>query len=347
MKISFATKWLVPWNGTCQICVRLAEGLLNQGHEVSIVTNDGETETDWFSSEIDVVTKPRRPIQGYRIIKSHLQEFEPDIIHSHDNLGFYFESFSIPHVVTSHSNWPRSWFLSAEHFVEGFALELPHDVLLRAATEAVAVSDYSQQQLQKRRIDSSRVYNGVKIPELDSEPSHQASDSPSFLFVGRVGPRKAKYLPDIWRKIRSEDESATLKIIGYPADDSLSSELKDSQGVSFLGNVDSLCKYYSEADTLLFPSRAEACPLTVLEAQSYGCPVVAFDICSHQELINADATGAVVPAYETDEFATEALRWASGQTKHTTEACRDWIADNYSNEQMIQDYIELYRELLA
>lgn len=344
MKVTFSTKWLVPWNGTCQVCVRIAEGLVDEGHKVSIITNEGNTKTDWFTSDIEVVQKPRRPIKGYKIIRDHLTEFEPDILHSHDNLGYYFEPFSIPHVVTSHSNWPRSWFLSKKHFLEGFALEIPHDILLRAATQPVAVSDYSRRQLEKRRIKPDQIYNGVKVPDIDETVTEDGTKN--LLFVGRVGPRKGKYLPEIWDKIQERGTNIELDIIGYPADDSLSKQLEAANDVEFHGSVESLSPYYEKADALLFPSRAEACPLTVLEAQAYGTPVIAFDICSHNELINTGHTGSVAPAYDTHKFASEALNWVSKDRSETISVCRQWILDNYSNQNMIEEYIELYERIV-
>jgi glycosyltransferase involved in cell wall biosynthesis len=229
--------------------------------------------------------------------------------------------------------------------LEGIALELPHDLLLRLSTKSIAVSEYSRQQLLKRRIDAEKIYNGVKPPKLEI-PTTRNDEGRRFLFVGRIGPRKGKYLPKIWGEIQELDSKAKLDIIGHPASDKLSTKLRETDGVEFHGSVDSISPYYKRSDALLFPSRAEACPLTVLEAQSFGCPVVAFDLCSHDELIDDGSTGSVVPAYDTTAFANKAICWASENRSDVVPTCRQWISENYSNNSMIQQYIRVYENIL-
>ncbi|WP_162265539.1 glycosyltransferase [Haloprofundus marisrubri] len=336
------TKWLVPWNGTCQVCVRVAEGLVERGHAVSIITNESDTKTNWIDDNINIVTKPRKPIEGYKIIKEHISNFGPDILHSHDNMGYYFELFSIPHVVTSHSNWPRSWFLSKKHIIEGVGLEIPHDILMRMSDKVVSVSNYSKSQLRKRGIESSRVYNGI----TDKVNDREYNDGVNALFVGRIGPRKGKHLPEIWKSVTEQSNNCNLDVIGYPADKGLVKELKNIQGVTIHGSVDSIKPFYQSSDVLLFPSRAEACPLTVLEAQQNGCPVIAFDICSHRELIDTGSTGSVIPAYETTKFAQEALSWAKTHNSEVSSACESWISNKFSNEMMIDEYVNIYLSML-
>ena len=64
----------------------------------------------------------------------------------------------------------------------------------------------------------------------------------------------------------------------------LSKELKLNDQVSFMGWVSSE-KIWPEIDVLLMPSFHEGAPNSVLEAMSYGVPVIASDIPEHREIL--------------------------------------------------------------
>ena len=64
-----------------------------------------------------------------------------------------------------------------------------------------------------------------------------------------------------------------------------------------------LVRLYAAADVLLVPSRVDNMPLTAMEAQSCGCPVVAFDIGGLPDIVLGDITGLLVPAFDIEVLA--------------------------------------------
>ena len=54
---------------------------------------------------------------------------------------------------------------------------------------------------------------------------------------------------------------------------------------------EALAELYSNAAAFVLPSKLEGLPLTLLEAASYGAPVVASDIPPHLEIVSEDAPG--------------------------------------------------------
>jgi glycosyltransferase involved in cell wall biosynthesis len=141
-----------------------------------------------------------------------------------------------------------------------------------------------------------------------------------LLFVGRLVPEKA---PDLLiRAFRRLPGDVRLVIAGgssftddYVAD--LEREAAGDPRVVLAGYVfgDDLDELYSNAAAFVLPSYLEGLPLTLLEAASYGTPVVASDIPPNLEVVGADAPGhRLFPAG--DEAAlTEALRRAMAETK--------------------------------
>lgn len=52
--------------------------------------------------------------------------------------------------------------------------------------------------------------------------------------------------------------------------------------------------FFTKIDLLIFPSRFEGMPITILEAGAYGAPVLASDVCGNKDLIIDNKTGFLV-----------------------------------------------------
>jgi glycosyltransferase involved in cell wall biosynthesis len=116
------------------------------------------------------------------------------------------------------------------------------------------------------------------------------------LFVGRLVPEKA---PDLLLRAFSAIEGDTKLVVAggssftdeYVRD--LRSQAASDPRVILAGYVygDVLEELYSNAAVFVLPSLLEGLPLTLLEAASYGIPVVASDIPPHVEIVGSDGPG--------------------------------------------------------
>lgn len=86
----------------------------------------------------------------------------------------------------------------------------------------------------------------------------------------------------------------------------------DADWAHFLGTRADVPAVLALADVVVLPSRAEAMPLTVLEAQAVGVPVVACDVGDVRAVLDATGGGLAVPAGDGPAF---------------TAACRRVLAD--------------------
>lgn len=117
------------------------------------------------------------------------------------------------------------------------------------------------------------------------------------IYVGRLAAEKgADRLPAIAEGLAGI--GATLTVVGLPGDaegDSAARELSSASNVHMLGWVDpsEVRQLLERAKVLILPSRWEALPMSVLEAMTAGCVVVAGDIESVGVLL-ADGRGVVV-----------------------------------------------------
>lgn len=129
------------------------------------------------------------------------------------------------------------------------------------------------------------------------------------LFVARF--QKYQKGIDLLEKIVAEvikrNKRIVFHLVGSGGDGegivrSLASRYKNN--VKWLGFLDlkRLDREYADAGALAFPSRFEGFPLTVLEAQSHGLPVVAFDVKGSKEIITSGAQGSLIEPFDIDDF---------------------------------------------
>jgi glycosyltransferase involved in cell wall biosynthesis len=134
-----------------------------------------------------------------------------------------------------------------------------------------------------------------------------------LLFVGRIVPEKA---PDLLlRAFRHVDTDRRLVIAGGSShtDEYLRSVRSLAAGdprALLTGYVygSLLEELYANASAFVLPSTLEGLPLTLLEAASYGTPVVVSDIPPHREVVGGDAPGHRIVPMGDERALTASLR---------------------------------------
>lgn len=94
-------------------------------------------------------------------------------------------------------------------------------------------------------------------------------------------------------------------------------------------------------DILLNASDSEGIPVSVMEAMSYGVPVVAPDVGGVSEIVSAE-NGVLLPNSPTPEAITDALVKMSDLSKEWSfrKTARAFVEDNYSAEKNFARFIE-------
>ena len=105
------------------------------------------------------------------------------------------------------------------------------------------------------------------------------------VMVARLSPEKQQdHLLKAWPQVLAAVPDAKLDFWGYVNDDfdkTLNKIVKEeaiNSSVTFHGYTDDVNSVYEDAQLLILPSRAEGLPLSLVEAQSHGLPIIANDI---------------------------------------------------------------------
>lgn len=344
MKIALLAPPYLPvpplgYGGTERIVAALADGLVEKGHDVTLFApGDSETRARLvptvpksLGNSGEIKDKPLIPLLSYKKCFDRAKEFE--IIHSHAQyLGLFSAvSSAIPVVHTFHGS-----------FYLGEVPQEKRDVLHAFAKQRF-ISISKNQSLGMPDLNwVATVYNGINLSEFN----YHDKGGDYLLWVGRITPKKGA-LEAI--KV-SKAVGMKLKLAGVvdPIDrEFYTREVEPyvkSGFVEFIGELDRQQKsdLYGRAFATLYPiSWHEPFGLVMAESMATGTPVIATRWGSVPEIVTDGVTGYVVDTVEEMISKVKEI----GTAKRS--ACRQRVEANFTNEKMVEGYINVYKKILV
>lgn len=134
-------------------------------------------------------------------------------------------------------------------------------------------------------------------------------DFKTVLSVGRLTYQKGfDLLLDAWALVCKQNSEWTLKIVGGGEDEQAlknqAKELGIENRVIFVPPTKNIAEHYKTASFYCMSSRFEGLPMVLLEAQSYGLPIVSFDCdTGPAEVIKNQYNGNLVESENTFDLA--------------------------------------------
>ena len=200
--------------------------------------------------------------------------------------------------------------------------------------------------------------NGAEVRAFSDVPASERGerddDACHLLFVSRLIERKGlqdilPQLKEVIEKCNSAGKASatdlTLDIVGdgpYRATlEAMVRELGIADHVKFHGqkSKEQLPHFYSGADIFLFPSRKEGMPNAVLEAMSYGLPIIMTPCQGSEELI--DGNGFVTDALHFGEKIEE-LALDKASRRKMGERSTQLIEEVFSWRNTAREYLKLF-----
>lgn len=189
-------------------------------------------------------------------------------------------------------------------------------------------------------IDTVRIKYGFKSHEL------------IILYVGRLEPVKGiDYLLKAIFRVFNKFDNVKLLIVG---DGSLRYKVqkasqKSGGKIIFMGYRKDIPEIINIADVVVLPSLSEGLPLTVLEAQACGKPVIATRVgCVPDAVIN-NKTGILVEPKSIDSLSSALLRILEDDLlrKKLSINALKYVLRKYNWDNIILKYENLYKELIG
>lgn len=258
------------------------------------------------------------------------------------------------------------------HTSEDQETDTDHLSKFRYIDAHIFVSSYSKEKFISKVIPfdnyatkkSFLVRNGIDIDLFQFNPGYKneirrkyqiPEKTQVILYIGKITPRKGlrnllealSYIPD------SLSKTLTLLIVGsadyfneekteYINDmEKMASKLNSRTIFTGYISHNEIIKYYCAADLLIFPSIGdEGMPLTILEAQAVGLPVIASEVGGINEIIQHGVNGYLYPQNskpkEISTYIEELLKSPSVR-RYFSKNAKIKILKNFSGESMVRD----------
>lgn len=333
MRIAFFTEGYDPYtNGVVVLVKAYRDALVEAGHDVTIFAPEHEEQPD---TEHDVVRLKSLVFHKdfYRIVRPFSRintVFDPtefDVIHSHHPFtcghiaGKLSKKHGIPLVYTFHTHltkqaehvrWPKTVVKSGMLELIKFHCEQSHCI----TTSTQVCADWLEENGVSTPISIIRPNLPKLTPStLTREEAREKfglrPDETVALCASRLSPEKG--VEFLFESMAKLDRPPKLLLAGdgVMREDlvALSKKLKLQKHISWVGELPhhEISEAYVASDFLVFPSRNDTLGLVILEAMSYGLPVLGIDENGPSEIIRTNVDGVLV-SYDTAAFARELHR---------------------------------------
>lgn len=364
----------------------LTKDLEARGYQTTLVTgrvSEGEGSMEYVAADLGIeplyVTELQREISAVSDViataklRQLIHELRPDIVHTHTAkagaVGRMAALSVLPSrrpilVHTFHGHVLRGYFSGP---AEATFASLER-MLARHTDALIAVSPQVRDDLVKLRVAPAGRTSVVRLgldldARLRAEPDARqrvraelrvADDQLLIGWLGRMTEiKRVDDLLESFAGLRKRGVNAVLALVG---DGPLLSELKSlatrlgiAESCRFVGFSADVGRFFAAFDVVALTSANEGTPVTLIEAQAAGVPVVATEVGGTSDVVADGKTGLLTPAGDPRAFADALAHLAEDAAlRHELgEAGRERVKGRYGRERLADDIDSLYRSLLA
>lgn len=331
--------------GAQSVLANIVNSICEQ-HEVMVIAGEGDGKIfDNIDNRIVKIQYPhlRRAISVINdlrtlfFIRKKYDEFKPDVIHLHSSKVGLLGRLILPRnkiVYTVHGfdsiRVAYRRFLSIERWMQ------------HRCAAIIGVSQYDVQNLLTEGIHHhvSLIYNGISKINLSlEEPLFLPEKYKKVVMcIARVAMPKrhdifiacAKRLPDyafVW--IGNTEPIACMQ-----------------ENVFFLGNKPNAGSYCRYADLFMLPSDYEGLPIVILEAMSYGIPIVASDVGGISEIVIDGENGFTVQ--NDPDFFSEKIDYIlrhDNVCQRFSDYSQKLYEAHFTDKMMVRSYLNIYQSI--
>eukprot|EP01031_Cornospumella_fuschlensis_P025412 gene25412-30685_t len=153
---------------------------------------------------------------------------------------------------------------------------------------------------------------------------------------------QASHNQDIELVVLGESDAETIQKLPFKA-----------HALGRISDVNQIVSVYSAADVFVTSSIQENLPNTIMEAMACGTPAVGFEVGGIPEMIEHQQNGVpstgFLAKYKSAESLAEGMKWVlfEANRDELSKNARQKVLNNYSEKVVIEQYLEVYKSLVA
>ena len=378
MKIAFLTPEfphpkMVSAGGLGTSILSLSKGLVGLGHEVSILVYGQKDDTFFVENDISFYRIKNIRLKGLsrvltqikieKLINSLFNESKVDIVEATDWTGIT-SNIKPKCPVVIRLNGSDTYFCHLDNRPVKFWNKFREKRALQNATALLSVSKYTAdltKELFSLERDITVIPNCIDINKFSSESTTKVEENIILYFGTLIRKKGLLELPLIFNEVYKKNNNAKLIVIGRDASDIISGNhstwammqsLFDAtalKNVSYIGSVayDQIKAHVSTASVCVFPTFAEALPVSWIEAMALKKAIVASDIGWAAEIIEDSVEGFLVHPKNHNLFADRILELLENQklrNQFGIEA-RKKVVQKFSIEVVAKQSADFYKKI--
>lgn len=378
MKIAFLTPEfphpkMVSAGGLGTSILNLSKGLVGLGHEVSILVYGQNEDTFFVENDISFYRIKNIKLKGFsrvltqikieKLINSLVKQSKIDIVEAPDWTGIT-SNIKPKCPVVIRLNGSDTYFCHLDNRPVKFWNKFREKRALQNATALLSVSQYTAdltKELFSLERDIAIIPNCIDINKFSSESTTKVEENIILYFGTLIRKKGLLELPLIFNEVYKKNNKAKLIVIGRDASDIISGNhstwammqsLFDAtalKNVSYIGSVayDQIKAHVSTASVCVFPTFAEALPVSWIEAMALKKAIVASDIGWAAEIIEDSVEGFLVHPKNHNLFADRILELLENQklrNQFGIEA-RKKVVQKFSIEVVAKQSADFYKKI--
>lgn len=379
MKIAFLTSEfphpkLGSSGGIGTSILNLSRGLISAGHEVTILIY-GQKEDDFFEENtISFYRIKNIKLKGLsrlltqkkieRLINSLVKKNKVDIVEAPDWTGIT-SNIKPKCPVVIRLNGSDTYFCHLDNRPVKFWNKFHEKRALLNANALLSVSGYTAgltKELFSLERDFFIIPNSIDITKFDAVSKAKVEENTILYFGTLIRKKGLLELPSIFNEVYKQNKDTKLILIGRDASDIISGNTstwammqslfdKDAlKNVNYIGSVayEEIKEHIASATVCVFPTFAEALPVSWIEAMALKKAIVASDIGWADEVIDDGLNGFLVNPKQHKMYAAKILELLENnelRNQFGIEA-RKKIEEKFSIEVVAKQSADFYQKVI-
>lgn len=311
--------------------------------------------------------------KAYKKIKEIIQEYKPDIVHTHaakaGALGRRAAAkCGVPVVIhTFHGHVFHSYFSKIKTEV----LKSIERALARKSTGIIAISDQQKKELSEihkicpaekieviplgldlTRFNENKTENRTRMrAELGLKDEEIA-----LAIIGRLAPVKNhEFFLDVVEQVAEKTKKALRVFIVGDGSEREVLEMRAKQInnkhkglITFTSWIEDIASLNHAMDLVCLTSKNEGTPVSLIEAQAAGVPVISTDVGGVSDIVEDGVTGFVVPKGELDTYIAKLTELIENDELRGRMAQNGWnhVGEKYHFTRLVRNIEDYYLRLL-
>lgn len=354
--------------------LNLSKGLIQAGHEVFVLVYGQQEDEIFIENNITYYRIKNVRLKGFsrfltqkkieRLINTLVKQKQLDLVEAPDWTGI--TSNIQPNCpVVIRLNGSDTYFCHLDERPVKFLNKFHEKRALYNADALISVSQYTAEvtkQLFSLNRNFDIISNSIDTDKFSRDNSVAVNENTILYFGTLIRKKGAFELPLIFNEVYERNNQAKLLLIGRDASDIITGNVSTWQmmqplfkeeairNVTYLESVpyEEIKKYISAATVCVFPTFAEALPVSWIEAMAMQKAIVASNIGWATEVIDDKVNGFLVNPKDHEDYAQKIIELLNNETlRHQfgVEA-RKKVVQKFSIEVVAKQSADFYKKIL-